>query len=130
MGVVRGSWRGIVETEHDMVESLGPVLTRVRLARGWSQLRVAELLCAASGTPTVTRHELSRWEREERIPSGHWLGWLALVLDVPVEMLTAAASRTRRGRGPARAPGPAWARLDRKATTAEPAGLPSRAADG
>ena len=70
-GVVRGSWRGIVETEHDMVESLGPVLTRVRLARGWSQLRVAELLCAASGTPTVTRHELSRWEREERIPSGH-----------------------------------------------------------
>jgi transcriptional regulator with XRE-family HTH domain len=81
-----------------MDESLGPMLTRFRLARGWSQLRVAALLCAASGTVTVTRNEVSRWEREERVPSRFWLGWLALVLEVPVEELALAAARTRRRR--------------------------------
>jgi transcriptional regulator with XRE-family HTH domain len=95
-----------------MEESLGPLLTRVRLARGWSQLRVAELLCAASGAPTVTRHEISRWEREDRIPSEFWLGWLALVLEVPIDALAGAAARARRRR-PTR---PSWARLDAKAT--------------
>jgi transcriptional regulator with XRE-family HTH domain len=86
-----------------MEESLGPMLNRVRLTRGWSQLRVAELLCAASGVATVTRNEISRWEREERVPSRFWLGWLALALEVPVEELARAATRTRRRR-PARAP--------------------------
>lgn len=81
-----------------MEESLGAVLTRVRLVRGWSQLRVAALLCAASGTVTVTRNEVSRWEREERVPSGFWLGWLAFVLEVPVEELARSAARTRRAR--------------------------------
>src|SRR2546423_15024139 len=81
-----------------MEESLGPMLTRVRLARGWSQLRAAALLCAASGTVPVTRNEVSRWEREERVPSRFWLGWLALVLEVPIEELALAAARTRRRR--------------------------------
>jgi transcriptional regulator with XRE-family HTH domain len=81
-----------------MEESLGPLLTRVRLARGWSQLRVAELLCAASSSPTVTRNEVSRWEREERIPSVFWLGWLALVFDMTVDDLNVAAGRARRRR--------------------------------
>ena len=92
-----------------MEESLGPVLTRVRLARGWSQLRVAALLCAASGTVTVTRNEVSRWEREERVPSRFWLGWLALVLEVPIEELALAAARTRRRRPASRkTPDPGW----------------------
>jgi transcriptional regulator with XRE-family HTH domain len=78
-----------------MSESLGPLLTRARLVRGWSQLRVAELLCAASGTATVTRHEVSRWERGERVPSRFWLGWLALTLEVPAGELARAAARTR-----------------------------------
>ena len=90
-----------------MEESLGPMLTRVRLARGWSQLRVAALLCAASGTVTVTRNEVSRWEREERVPSRYWLGWLALVLEVPVEELALGASRSRRRRPTGRVPRPA-----------------------
>ncbi len=97
------------------MESLGPMLARARTLHGWSQLRVAELLCAASGTATVTRHEVRRWEREERIPSAQWLGWLALVLEVPVGRLGAAAGQARRGRlaGPGRS-APAWDRLDRK----------------
>jgi transcriptional regulator with XRE-family HTH domain len=80
-------------------ESIGALLMRVRLATGRSQLRVAELLCAASGAPTLTRHEVSRWEREERIPGQRWLPWLAMVLDVALDDLerAAAVARARRG---------------------------------
>ncbi|GAA1792539.1 helix-turn-helix transcriptional regulator [Planosporangium flavigriseum] len=85
-------------------ESIGALLVRVRLASGRSQLRVAELLCAASGVPTLTRHEVSRWEREERIPSQRWLRWLAVVLDVPLDELerATAVARARRGDGAGR----------------------------
>ncbi|HEX6499320.1 MAG TPA: helix-turn-helix transcriptional regulator [Micromonosporaceae bacterium] len=79
-------------------ETLGALLTRVRQAQGRTQLRVAELLCAASGIPTVTRHEVSRWEREQRLPSGYWLRWLAVVLEVPLDELERAAAASRRWR--------------------------------
>jgi transcriptional regulator with XRE-family HTH domain/tetratricopeptide (TPR) repeat protein len=65
------------------------------MARGYSQLRVAERLCAASGLPTVSRHEVSRWEREERVPGSFWLGWLAVVLDTPLEGLETAVAVAR-----------------------------------
>ncbi|MFU8849895.1 hypothetical protein ACNAW0_02735 [Micromonospora sp. SL1-18] len=38
---------------------LGPLLAELRSARGWSQQRVATELCAASGVPTLTRHEVA-----------------------------------------------------------------------
>jgi transcriptional regulator with XRE-family HTH domain len=81
----------------DGPERIGPLLIRLRLARGLSQLRVAEKLCDASGMPTVTRSEVSRWERQERVPGSFWLGWLAVVLDAPLEQLEAAIA-TSRGR--------------------------------
>jgi transcriptional regulator with XRE-family HTH domain len=83
------------------VETIGALLSRVRLEQGKSQLRIAELLCAASGQSTLTRHEISRWEREERIPSGTWLRWLAVVLDTPLDELERAAAVSRGLRGPA-----------------------------
>ncbi|MEH1102039.1 helix-turn-helix domain-containing protein, partial [Micromonospora sp. CPCC 205561] len=83
---------------------LGPLLAQLRLARGWSQLRIAGELCAASGVPTLSRHEVSRWERQLRVPGEFWLGWLAVVLAVPVDLLAEAAARTR-GLGPPPAPG-------------------------
>jgi transcriptional regulator with XRE-family HTH domain len=86
-------------------ESIGALLCRLRLARGYTQLRLAELLCAASGVPTVTRHEVSRWEREERVPGGFWLGWLAAVLDVPLDDLEIAVGATAIERAPAPARG-------------------------
>ncbi|NJC69750.1 helix-turn-helix transcriptional regulator [Planosporangium thailandense] len=76
-------------------ESIGALLVRLRLASGRSQLRLAELLCAASGVPTLTRHEVSRWEREERIPSQRWLVWLAAVLEAPLDDLERAAALAR-----------------------------------
>jgi transcriptional regulator with XRE-family HTH domain len=80
-------------------ESIGALLVRLRLAQGRSQLRLAEQLCAASGVATLTRHEISRWEREERIPSGGWLRWLAFVLDASLEELEHAAAHARVRRG-------------------------------
>jgi transcriptional regulator with XRE-family HTH domain len=84
----------------DWAETIGALLARLRLEQGISQLRLAERLCAASGQATVTRHEVSRWEREERIPTAYWLGWLAAVLELPaaeLERAAAAARRARRG---------------------------------
>jgi transcriptional regulator with XRE-family HTH domain len=77
-------------------EQIGPLLARLRLARGLSQLQTAERLCDTSGMPTVTRHEVSRWEREERVPGSFWRRWLAVVLEAPLEQLEAAAAATRR----------------------------------
>ncbi|MGV9214836.1 helix-turn-helix domain-containing protein [Micromonospora sp. RB23] len=96
---------------------LGPLLVRHRLARGWSQQRAATELCAAAGVPTLSRHEVSRWERQRRVPGAFWLGWLAVVLDVPPVVLAEAAARTRRtGRSAAGASG------RRGATAARPTG--------
>ena len=76
-------------------DPLGVRLTQIRISQGRTQLRVAELLCAASGLPTVSRHEISRWEREQRVPTAFWLRWLAVVLDVPLDDLERAAAVTR-----------------------------------
>ncbi|MGW0218109.1 helix-turn-helix domain-containing protein [Micromonospora chokoriensis] len=94
---------------------LGPLLARCRLARGWSQQRTAAELCAAAGVPTLSRHEVSRWERQRRVPGGFWLGWLAVVLDVPLVALAEAAATTSRATRraaptrPTRATGPGLA---------------------
>ncbi|TDC81313.1 transcriptional regulator [Micromonospora sp. KC606] len=85
---------------------LGPLIAQLRLARGWSQQQLAAALCAAAGTPTLTRHEVSRWERAARTPGDHWRRHLAAVLDAPAGLLTDATTRRRRP-GP---PGPATAR--------------------
>ncbi|MEH0846153.1 helix-turn-helix transcriptional regulator, partial [Micromonospora sp. CPCC 205711] len=85
---------------------LGPLIAQLRLARGWSQQRLAAELCAAAGVPTLTRHEVSRWERQARLPGDRWLHRLALVLDAPAGLLTDAAARSRRHD----VPGPAGSR--------------------
>ncbi|WP_433529209.1 helix-turn-helix domain-containing protein [Micromonospora sp. CA-263727] len=59
----------------------GPLLARLRRARGWSQSRLAAELCAAAGVPTLSRHEISRWERQRRRPGRFWRAWLTEVLD-------------------------------------------------
>jgi transcriptional regulator with XRE-family HTH domain len=79
-----------------MSEQLGAMLVRLRQRKRYTQLRLAEALCAASGVTTVTRNEVSRWERQERLPSVVWLRWLAVVLEVPVQELAAAAVVTRK----------------------------------
>jgi transcriptional regulator with XRE-family HTH domain len=91
-------------------ELIGPFLARLRKGKGWSQLQLAEKLCQVSGSPTVTRHEVSRWERGDRVPGSFWLEALAVVLETPLEELEAAVGATReRIPGPgARPPGKPW----------------------
>jgi transcriptional regulator with XRE-family HTH domain len=79
-------------------QPLGPLLVRLRSDRGWSQSTLAARLCAAAGVPTLSRHEVSRWERGQRVPGEFWRGWLAVVLDSPPERLVGAATRSRRTR--------------------------------
>lgn len=74
-------------------ESFGQHLARLRRRRGLSQARLAELLCAASGVPTVSRNEVSRWERGRRVPARPWLAWLSQVLAAPLPSLPAPETR-------------------------------------
>jgi transcriptional regulator with XRE-family HTH domain len=71
------------------------LLKRLRLARGFSQLQLAERLCGVSDKPTVSRHEVSRWELGQRVPGSFWLGWLAVVLEAPLEELEVAVAAVR-----------------------------------
>ncbi|MGH2604014.1 MAG: helix-turn-helix domain-containing protein, partial [Dehalococcoidia bacterium] len=61
--------------------TFGQTLAMLRRRRGLSQRRLAELLCSVSGVPTISRNEVSRWERGARGPAGPWLGWLSQVLE-------------------------------------------------
>ncbi|WP_225448054.1 helix-turn-helix domain-containing protein [Streptacidiphilus sp. P02-A3a] len=71
-------------------ESVGELVRRLRLARGWSQQRLADALAqAAPGRVPPTRNDVSRWEIGTRSPR-EWLPFLALVLEVPRELLEAA----------------------------------------
>jgi transcriptional regulator with XRE-family HTH domain len=66
-----------------------------RESKGWSQGRLAELLCAASGRPNVTRDEVKRWESGKVIPGPFWLGHLADVLGLLRAELEHAATVAR-----------------------------------
>ncbi|MFD0328260.1 helix-turn-helix transcriptional regulator [Streptacidiphilus monticola] len=73
-----------------MRETVGELVRRLRLARGWSQQRLADLLAvAAPGRVPPTRNDVSRWEIGTRSPR-EWLPYLAQVLEVPRELLEAA----------------------------------------
>ncbi|MEV4714295.1 helix-turn-helix transcriptional regulator [Micromonospora sp. NPDC049374] len=97
--------------------ALGPLVARSRLARGWSQSRLAAELCAAAGVFTLSRHEISRWERGVRVPGRFWRGWLVRILAVP-----GSPPRTAR-RSPAR---PGQPGRDQRRTTRRRAGGSSR----
>ncbi|MGP4024556.1 helix-turn-helix domain-containing protein [Actinomadura sp. 3N407] len=72
----------------------GAYLARSRRDTGKSQRQLAEMLCRISGTASVTRHEVSRWERGERVPDV-WLPALATALRVPLDNLQRAAAHAR-----------------------------------
>lgn len=70
-------------------DQLGAMISRLREERGWVQQRLADKLNEVSGRPTVTRGEVSRWERGRRTPK-FWMPYLAAVFEVPQEILEAA----------------------------------------
>src|SRR5690606_4214437 len=113
-----------------MNEELGPALRRLRIGKGYTQRSVADKLCEQAGLATVTRHEVSRWERQLRLPGDEWLRHLAAVLDTPLAHLTAArttaAARQRRRARRGQPAGPRVGTPRGHARTAAPARLSLR----
>lgn len=82
----------------------GAYLARLRKRRGLSQPGLATRLSLLSGTKTITRNDVSRWESGKRIP-GSWLPLLARAVDTPLPELERAAAYAR-GESAAVLPGP------------------------
>ncbi|MCE7002140.1 helix-turn-helix domain-containing protein [Kibdelosporangium philippinense] len=79
-------------------ESISELLRSARHRHKLSQRELADALIEASGRDTVTRSDISRWERGKRIPTGHWLYWLSRVLQIPLASLRQAATVARKYR--------------------------------
>ncbi|MBM7810081.1 helix-turn-helix transcriptional regulator [Saccharothrix algeriensis] len=77
---------------------ISEILAQLRRGRGLTQDDLAARLHAASGNTSVTREEVSRWERGKRIPGPYWRGWLGQVLDTPQHELERAAAIERAAR--------------------------------
>ncbi|GGU00897.1 helix-turn-helix domain-containing protein [Actinomadura citrea] len=89
-------------------QRFGLYLAGLRRDARKSQRQLAESLCRISGTASVTRHEISRWERGERIPDV-WISALSEALDVPLQTLERAAAHARGEDFSPEAPSPAEA---------------------
>ncbi|MDT0476890.1 helix-turn-helix transcriptional regulator [Streptomyces sp. DSM 41014] len=88
----------------DRRQQFGQYLAGLRRATGKSQRQLAAVLCSLSGTQSVTRTEVSRWERGGRIPDV-WLPYLAAALATPETQLRQAVAYAR-GDSLAQLPGP------------------------
>ena len=75
--------------------SLGALIRDLRTSRGWSQSELATQLCDVSGHCSLTREDVSRWERGKVIPGPYWLRFLSQVLDVPCAVLDEEARLSR-----------------------------------
>ncbi|MEV0521824.1 helix-turn-helix transcriptional regulator [Streptomyces sp. NPDC050439] len=78
----------------DRRQQFGAYLARLRRDAHKSQRQLAATLCALSGVQSVTRNEVSRWERGERLPE-LWLSFIAEVLKIPPGDLERAAAYAR-----------------------------------
>lgn len=78
----------------DRRRQFGAYLAGLRRRTSKSQRQLAAALCALSGTQSITRNEVSRWERGGRVPET-WLPFLAAVLSVPLAQLQQAVDYVR-----------------------------------
>ena len=99
--------------ERVLFHSMCELLAERRTEKGWSQDDLAAKLHAMSGNDSVTREEVSRWERGKRIPGPYWRNWLSRVLDTSCDELELAAAVSRRRR---RTSPPARRSAERKGT--------------
>lgn len=73
------------------VEPIWELIRRQRIRAGLSEPELAKAVAQASGRHGLTGHAVSRWERGEVIPGPDYRRWLAVVLEIPLELLEAAA---------------------------------------
>ncbi|MGW6932302.1 helix-turn-helix transcriptional regulator [Lentzea sp. NPDC054927] len=86
--------------EHQDVPPITALIPQARREQGLTQRELADLLCEISQNDSVTREEVSRWERGKRIPGPYWRAFLSTALDVPhaeVDKAAVVARETRRG---------------------------------
>lgn len=76
-------------------EPAGDLIRRTRSRLGYSQYAVAAELVRVSGNTSLTREDVSRWERGKRIPGPYWRQWISRVLDLRRAELDAAAHMAR-----------------------------------
>lgn len=76
-----------------MSASVGELIRRLRVGKGWSQGRLAGELSKVSGCVMTREYISRRWESGQSEPSPFWLRHLATVLDCPAEVLAADVKR-------------------------------------
>lgn len=83
------------------VDPFAELLFRLRKKTGRTQEEQAEAINAVSGRDTLTRREISRYEKFENVPTNHTLAHIAVACGVPFEELQpeAKAARARRRAG-------------------------------
>ena len=69
--------------EHQATPPITALIPQARREHGLTQRALADLLCEISQNDSVTREEVSRWERGKRIPGPYWRAWISAALDVP-----------------------------------------------
>lgn len=75
--------------------AIGPLIRDLRLARGWSQGRLARDLGEIAERDSITREDISRWERGRVIPGPYWLTHLSDVFGVSEDALNEEARLSR-----------------------------------
>lgn len=78
----------------DTRKRFGAYLARLRRDANMSQRQLAEELNKLGGVSSLTRNDISRWERGARVPDT-WLPFLAQALHVPIGDLQRAADYAR-----------------------------------
>jgi transcriptional regulator with XRE-family HTH domain len=76
-------------------EPISELIRRMRVRHELTQAALADRLAELSGNPSVTRDQVTRWERGGRVPSPYWRRWLSVTLEVPPGQLDRAARCAR-----------------------------------
>lgn len=74
---------------------VGALIRSAREERGWSQDDLARALMEASGSASLSRNYVSRWENGKRGVSAYWATHLARVLGLSLDLLREASARRR-----------------------------------
>ena len=84
-----------------MPDPFAELLLRLRKDTGRTQEQQADAINTVSGRDTMTRREISRYEKFENVPTNHTLAHIAMACGIPYEELLreAKAARARRRRG-------------------------------
>jgi transcriptional regulator with XRE-family HTH domain len=75
-------------------KQFGAYLASMRRKAKMSRRQLAERLCTLSRVTTITRNEISPWERGKRIPES-WLPFIGRALGLPIAELEQAAAYAR-----------------------------------